>query len=136
MDIAKIHAAVTNVEQGAWVKDFPFDEVGDLALKVRGLFSPDAQRLRESYIASLPEEERESLSSERQESLAVVLICEALVVDWNITSDGTPVPCDEETRTKVFTDPQIGKVMRAAALYAARNVAIKGAANLEADAKN
>lgn len=136
MDIAKIHTAVSNVEQGAWVNGFPFDEVGDLALKVRGLFCPDAQRLREGYIASLDPAEREALSPERQESLAIVLICDALVVDWNITDGDAPLACTPEARALVFTDPQIGKVMRAAALYAARNVAQKGAASLEADAKN
>lgn len=36
MDIEKIHAGVTNVTQGAWVKDLPFADVGDLALRVRG----------------------------------------------------------------------------------------------------
>lgn len=136
MDIAKIHTAVSNVQQGAWVHDLPFDEVGDLALKVRGLFNADAQRVREMFLAEVPEGEKDALSPDQQDSLVVSLICDALVVEWNVTSDGEPLPCTPEARRQVFTDPSIGKVMRAAALYAARHVAKLGKESLEADAKN
>lgn len=136
MDIAKIRTAVTNIEQGAWVSDIPFDEVGDLALKVRGLFNPDAMRVREQYLSSLSAEEREDLPREKADALAALVLIEAVVEDWNLAADGAPLACTPEARAQVFSDPVIGTVMRAAALYAARNVATKGAQRLEADAKN
>jgi len=136
MDIEKIHTSVANVSQGAWVKNIPFAEVGDLALKVRGLFNADALRVREEYLSGLTEEERKDLPKDKADEMSVEMIVHAIVSDWNLKQAGEPMACTEAHRRAIFTDPVIGDVMRAAAIYAARNVALQGVASIEADAKN
>lgn len=136
MDIDEIRAGMDRLAEGAWMRDLPFPALDGVAFKVRGLFNPDAARIREALIAELPEERRAKVAGEDAEAVLVAILSGAVLQDWNLTRGGAPLPFTPAQAEALLTDPKIGEVMRAGVLYAAQNVARKGVAALEADAKN
>lgn len=136
MELQKIRDGVDRVVQGAWVDNIPFAEVKGLALRVRGLYNQDAERIREEMVAKLPEDRRQKIEGDDADAILTAVLAYAAVQDWNLTEGGEPIPYTPERAVEMFSDPQIGKVLKAAALYAAQNVAERGRASLEADEKN
>ncbi|MBS7532128.1 hypothetical protein KHC28_00415 [Ancylobacter sonchi] len=137
MKLSSLKSGVKKSTIGAWVRDIPIDGMQDLALKVRGNRNIDAQRMRGDLLAALPDDERKDLPAAKSEEIALTVLSEAVLVDWNLTDDdGEAIPFSPEAAREIMTDPDIGSVFRDAVAYAGAVVAERGAENLEADVKN
>ena len=72
----------------------------------------------------------------RRSSFSSILVAEAILLDWNLTDDGSPLPFSKEKAADLLADMDIGPLLREAVSYAASVVGDKGAAELDAAAGN
>ncbi len=136
MDVAKLKKVGSRVLNGGWVKDIPLDGCGDLALKVRGRDNVDARRLRTRLVEELSLPPGADIPREDLDRIGIEVIAGAILVDWNLTSEGAALPCNAETVQALLTDPDCGRMLSEAALYASAVVAQIGAETFEDAAKN
>ena len=134
MNIANIKTAGAKVRAGAWVKDIPVPGFDGVALRVRGLNNPDARRLREKLASEAGK--GGPIAGEKLDAIASEVIAEAILLDWNLTDDGAPLPFSKEKAAELLADEDIGPLLREAVSYAASVVGDKGAAELDAAAGN
>ncbi len=117
MDIGKLEVAAP-IYDGQWVKDIP--GLGDARLKVRGLSSPQARKLRNRLFAS-EGVAGEKLTDEAVERIASQVALKALLLDWEgFTEHGQPVPYDATLAEIWLTDPKFAVFADAVIIAASR----------------
>lgn len=136
MDVAKLKKVGSRVLNGGWVKDIPLDGCDDLALKVRGRDNVDARRLRTRLVEELSLPAGTDIPREDLDRIGIEVIAGAILVDWNLTAEGAALPCTPETVRELLADPDCGRMLAEAALYASAVVAQIGAESFEDAAKN
>ncbi len=137
MKLASVKKSVRNVVEGAWVGDLPIQGLEGVNLKVRGTHNPSANIVRDEEIAKLSEERRAAFSDEDRDAVALEVMARAILIDWDLVDDDdASIPCTEDARRELMTDPDIGETIRRAVAYASAVVSQRGRAALEADVKN
>lgn len=136
MKLDKLKSAVRNVTVGGWVSDIPIQGLEGLSLKVRGAHNSDAIRIRTELMEQMPDERRIDMSDSDRDAIALKVMVDAILVDWDLEDDRGDIPCTDEKRIEMLTDPELGDLLRRAVAYASTVVAERGSAALECDAKN
>lgn len=128
ISLQDIRVAKAKADAGVWVKDITLDELGiSISVRVRSLNNPAATRLRSALVSALTVEQKENLSAEVSDDIFAEILATAVITDWSL---------DEPCSKALLLDPDIGIYLRGAATYAASEVAKRGVASFEADAKN
>lgn len=128
ISLQDIRAAKAKADAGVWVKGIRLDELGvSISIRARTLSNPDASRLRSALVSALTAEQRENLPTEVSDDIFAEILATTVVTGWSL---------DEPCSKALLLDPDIGIYLRGAATYAASEVAKRGVASFEADAKN
>lgn len=128
MKVSAIKTARQKARAGAWVKGIQLDELGiTIDVKARSLRNSDAVQLRGELVRALPDEQKDNMPPDVAARILAEMIAGAVVTDWSIEE-----PCTVD----LLLDPEIGEFLRGACIYAGGQVAERGIAAFEADAKN
>lgn len=155
MRLKDISVKADRAEQGAWVNNIPWQGVGaslgltvdeatakDLAgvsLRVRGLNTVDARRLRKRLLNAVKPDEKigSDLDPAVEDGIEAQMLADVVLVDWAGIEgdDGEPLPYSKEMAKRLMTEPQF-VLLRGAARFAAATVMDRGKEKLEADLGN
>lgn len=98
--------AIDHIEDGVWIDDIM--GAPDLKLKVRGLSSRKVQNYRDNKLRRVARKDRNadgSVKSDVMRQISRDVLAEVVLLDWNITQGGEPVPFSKETARKWMNSP-------------------------------
>lgn len=134
---AKVDDAAIQSMDGVWQEDLP--ELGDIALKVRGLNNKQYRLKFEAMVRALPPGKRKNGNVDPVERDRLIGACmlEHVLLDWKNIEDeaGNPVPYSKEQAKVYLTDPDYQK-FRDAVFIAATRVGEVIESDLQATEKN
>ncbi len=134
MELSEIDVDDAAFEQGEWVENIP--SFGDVRLRVRGIGNADWRRLNAKLLRAIPQSKRVGgdLIPEEQDRLAIALLTETILLDWDgITDKGVPVVYSKEKAKELITQR---RRFRDAVAWAANTVGQQAAVQKEADQGN
>ncbi len=142
MKLSDIRINAAAVEQGEWIgkpHGLPIPQMGDLALKVRGLGNSDFRALQTQLFDEVPRSERPGgkLSAKASDAIMNRCLSEAVLQDWSgiIGDDDKPVKFSKAEAAKLLGDPAFVR-FREAVIWAATQVGELRSEDTAALAKN
>lgn len=137
MRLSELKTNSAAVEAGTWIGDLP--GMGELQLKVRGLWNSDWQRLNDKLTAKVPLAKKPGgvIEPAERDRIMTELMIETALLDWRGIEDetGAPLPYSKEAARQYLFDPDYRR-LRDAVLTAAAQVGEQTAAGTGADVKN
>jgi hypothetical protein len=128
MKLNEIKDVTKKVETGAWVEDLP--NLPGVAIKARGTFNSDYNRLLQGLRAKLSQQEL--LNDEVNTEIETKLLVETILLDWSGIEDAE---YSKPLAEKLLRDPEMA-ILRRAVVYAGNVVAREGKDRAETAAKN
>lgn len=132
MDLAELTLDVARAEAGDWVTDLP--DLGDIAVKVRGLGNADYRIEQAELVQKLPARKRSSVVE--LDKVQTRLLLDTVLKDWkNVSQGGADVPYSKETAERLLFNPALRK-FRDGILIAGAQIADARAEVAATDSKN
>jgi hypothetical protein len=132
----------TAIEQGEWIgkaHGLPIPQMGDLALKVRGLGNSDFRALQARLFDEVPRSERPGgkLSAKAADGVMNRCLIETVLQDWAgiLGDDDKPLKFSKGEAGKLLADPAFVR-FREAVIWASSQVGELRAEDTDALAKN